>query len=170
MTKADQLFLISCSLWKMVYRLIQSTLIFLRLSTKYGISCFWSNWLSLFPRIGASYFAHTSPAEHNELGSEAAFRKRSRVPQGSHLGSLCFIWFANDIAQIFKCVTVFFMQMTWNCISLWVVHRINVNKCKTVTFTRSFHPFIASYVLNGKILECVFYDRFGSHLGQQTLF
>jgi hypothetical protein len=32
---------------------------------------------------------------------------------------------------------------------------LNVNKCKTLTFTRSFHPFIASYVLNGKILEHV---------------
>jgi hypothetical protein len=30
---------------------------------------------------------------------------------------------------------------------------LNVNKCKT--FTRSFHPIIASYVLNGKILERV---------------
>jgi hypothetical protein len=32
---------------------------------------------------------------------------------------------------------------------------LNVNKCKTLTFTRSFHPIIASYVLNGKILERV---------------
>jgi hypothetical protein len=30
---------------------------------------------------------------------------------------------------------------------------LNVNKCKTLTFTRSFHPIIASYVSNGKILE-----------------
>jgi hypothetical protein len=32
---------------------------------------------------------------------------------------------------------------------------LNVNKCKTLTFTQSFHPIIASYVLNGKILERV---------------
>jgi hypothetical protein len=32
---------------------------------------------------------------------------------------------------------------------------LNVNKCKTLTFIRSFHPIIASYVLNGKILERV---------------
>jgi hypothetical protein len=32
---------------------------------------------------------------------------------------------------------------------------LNVNKCKTLTFTRSSHPIIASYVLNGKILERV---------------
>jgi hypothetical protein len=28
---------------------------------------------------------------------------------------------------------------------------LNANKCKTLTSTRSFHPIIASYVLNGKI-------------------
>jgi hypothetical protein len=32
---------------------------------------------------------------------------------------------------------------------------LNVNKCKTLTFTRSLHPIIASYVLNrmGVILD-----------------
>jgi hypothetical protein len=33
---------------------------------------------------------------------------------------------------------------------------LNVNKCKTITFTRSFHPIIASYVLNERILERVY--------------
>jgi hypothetical protein len=32
---------------------------------------------------------------------------------------------------------------------------LKVNKCKTLTFARSFDPIIASYVLNGKILERV---------------
>jgi hypothetical protein len=32
---------------------------------------------------------------------------------------------------------------------------LNVNKCQALTLTRSFHPIIASYVLNGKILELV---------------
>jgi hypothetical protein len=29
-------------------------------------------------------------------------------PQGSHLGSLCFIWFGNQISVIFDCVRVLF--------------------------------------------------------------
>jgi hypothetical protein len=61
------------------------------------------------PRLSAGYFAHTSPAEHNELGSEAAFRKRSKSRRGLLRVA---IWFFNDIAQIFKYVRVLFMPMT----------------------------------------------------------
>jgi hypothetical protein len=32
----------------------------------------------------------------------------SSVPQGSHLGPLCFIWLVNEIAQIFEYVRMFF--------------------------------------------------------------
>jgi hypothetical protein len=135
MSKADQLFLISLnihlsswSLWKMVYRLIQSTPIFLKLLTKYDISCFWSNWLSLFPRLSAGYFAHTSPAEHNELGSKAAFRKRSKSRWG-FLRVAIWAYYASSglsmtLLRFSNTYEFFFMPMTWNCISLWVIPRI----------------------------------------------
>jgi Reverse transcriptase (RNA-dependent DNA polymerase) len=99
------------------------------------------------------------------------------VPQGSHLGPLCFIWFVNDIAQILKYVRVLFyaddmklylpvgssqdclkIQSDLDRLTAWCEDNmlpLNVNKCKTLTFTRSFHPIIASYVLDGKILERV---------------
>jgi Reverse transcriptase (RNA-dependent DNA polymerase) len=96
----------------------------------------------------------------------------SGVPQGSHFGPLCFIWFVNDIAQIFKYVRVLFyaddmklylqdflkIQSDLDRLTAWCEDNmlpLNVNKCKTLTFTRSLHPVIASYVLNGKILERV---------------
>jgi hypothetical protein len=49
-------------------------------------------------------------------------------------------------------------QKTWNRLNTWCEVNMlpsNVKKCKTLTFTRSFHPIIAFYVLNGKILERV---------------
>jgi hypothetical protein len=36
----------------------------------------------------------------------------SGVPQGSHLGPLCFIWFVNEISRIFRHVRVLFMLTT----------------------------------------------------------
>jgi Reverse transcriptase (RNA-dependent DNA polymerase) len=103
--------------------------------------------------------------------------KEIKGAQGSHLGPDCFIWFVNDIAQIFKYVRVLFyaddmklyllvtsfqeclkIQSDLDRLTAWCEDRmlpLNVKKCKTLTFTRSFHPVIASYVYNGKILERV---------------
>jgi hypothetical protein len=36
------------------------------------------------------------------------FKMTSDVPQGSHLGPLCFIWFVNRISEIFDYVRVLF--------------------------------------------------------------
>jgi hypothetical protein len=36
------------------------------------------------------------------------FKVTSGVPQGSHLGSLCFIWFVNRISMIIEYVRVLF--------------------------------------------------------------
>jgi hypothetical protein len=93
----------SWSLWKMVYRLIKSTPIFLR------------------HKLLLIKLALAVPPDMCGLLSKD-IKVTSEVPQGSHFGPLCFIWFINDIAQIFYFL---FMPMTWNCIiSLWVVPRI----------------------------------------------
>jgi hypothetical protein len=94
----------------------------------------------------------------------------SGVPQASHLGPLCFIWFVNEIARIFRHVRVFFMLMTWNCSSRCVLSEIawriqddlnrlaewceanalelNVGKCKSIKFSRLRHPIEFSYMLH----------------------
>ena len=101
----------------------------------------------------------------------------SGVPQGSHIGPLCFIWFVNDIAQIFKHVRVLFyaddmklylpVENSQDCLKIqsdldrltkWCEENslpLNVNKCKILTFTRSLRPISVSYKLNGKTLERV---------------
>jgi hypothetical protein len=80
----------------------------------------------------------------------------SGVRQDSHLGPLCFIWFANEIAQIFKYVRVFFLCWWHETVSpcAWFLDwlkiqsdlnrlvdwcganslELNVGKCKTVEF------------------------------------
>jgi Reverse transcriptase (RNA-dependent DNA polymerase) len=117
MSKADQLFLISLnihlsslSVWKMVYRLIYTDfskafdkvrhqLLLIKLA------------LTVPPDRGGllrSYFS--GRRQRVRIGScvSKEIKVTSGVPQGSHLGPLCFIWFVNDIAQIFKYVRVLF--------------------------------------------------------------
>jgi hypothetical protein len=75
-------------------------------------------------------------------------RVTSGVPQGSHLGSLCFIWFANRISMIFDYVRVLFyvddmkdcvkIQLDLNKLSEWCEKNsliLNVDKCTTITFS-----------------------------------
>jgi hypothetical protein len=84
----------------------------------------------------------------------------SGVPQASHLGPLCFIWFVNRISEIFDYVRVLFyaddmklflsisgyqvkIQLDLNKLSEWCDRNLlllNVGKCKTITFARSRHP------------------------------
>jgi hypothetical protein len=49
----------------------------------------------------------------------------SDVPQGNHLGPLCFIWFFDwNRIKSFSTNECFFMLITWSCFSQYVVFRI----------------------------------------------
>jgi hypothetical protein len=101
----------------------------------------------------------------------------SGVPQGSHLGPLCYIWFVNEIARIFRHVRVLFyaddiklflpvrgfrdclrIQDDLNRLAEWCeanALELNVGKCKSITFSRLRHPIEFSYMLGGNILDRV---------------
>jgi hypothetical protein len=82
----------------------------------------------------------------------------SGVLQGSHLGPLCFIWFVNEIARIFRHVRVLFyaddmkmflpvrglrIQDKLNRLAEWCeanALELNVGKGKLITFSRLRHP------------------------------
>jgi hypothetical protein len=93
----------------------------------------------------------------------------SGVPQGSHLGLLCFIWFVNRISEIFDCVRILFyademklflpvsgfqdclkIQSDLNKLLEWCDRDsllLNVGKYKTITFARSGHSVKFSYTV-----------------------
>jgi hypothetical protein len=99
------------------------------------------------------------------------------VPQGSHLGPLCFIWFVNEISRIFRHKLVLFyaddmklflpvrgfqdclkIQSYWNRLVEWCeanALKLNVGKCKSITFSRLRHPIEFSYMLGSIILDRV---------------
>jgi hypothetical protein len=101
----------------------------------------------------------------------------SGVPQGSHLGPLCFIWFVNRISEIFDYVRVLFyadvmkfflpvsgfqdclkIQSDLNKLSEWCDRNsllFNAGKYKTITCARSRHPVKFSYMLGGTVLDRV---------------
>jgi hypothetical protein len=95
----------------------------------------------------------------------------SSVPQGSHLGPLCFIWFFNRKSEIFDYVRVLFyaddmklfllvsgfqdylkIQSDMNKLSEGCD---NVGKCKTIKFARSRHPVRFLYMMCGTVLDRV---------------
>jgi hypothetical protein len=97
------------------------------------------------------------------------------VPQGIHLGPLCFIWFVSRISEIFGYVRVLFyaddmklflpisglqdclkIQLDLNKLSNWCERNsllFKVDKCKTITFAGSRHPVEFSYMLGITISE-----------------
>jgi hypothetical protein len=94
------------------------------------------------------------------------------VPQGSHLGPLCFIWFVNRISEIFDYVAdnmKLFLPVSGFQDYLKIQSNLNkllekcdrnslllnVSKCKTITFARSRHPVRFSYMLGGTVLDRV---------------
>jgi hypothetical protein len=101
----------------------------------------------------------------------------SGVPQGSHLGPLCYIWFVNRISVIFDYVHVLFyaddmklllpvsgfqdcmkIQSDLNKLSEWYERNsffLNVAKCKTITFSRTRYPVEFAYMLAGTVLDQV---------------
>jgi hypothetical protein len=99
----------------------------------------------------------------------------SGVPQGRHLGPLCFIWFVNRISEIFDNVRLLFyaydmklflpvsgfqdclkIQSDLNKLSEWCDRNsllLNVGKCKTISFARSHHPVKFLYMIGGTVLD-----------------
>jgi hypothetical protein len=102
-------------------------------------------------------------------------RVKSGVPQESHLGPLCFIWVVNKIAVIFEYVRVLFLaddmklflpvkdfqgcmkiQSDLNKLSEWCERNslfLNIDKCKTRTFSRTRYLVEFAYLLAGTMLD-----------------
>jgi hypothetical protein len=106
----------------------------------------------------------TGRIQRTRIG-DAVFRDirvTSGVPQGSHLGTLCSIWFVNRISVIFNYIRVLIyvddmklylpvrgfqdcmkIQSDLNKLSEWCERNslfLNVDKCKTITFPRTRYP------------------------------
>jgi hypothetical protein len=98
------------------------------------------------------------------------------VPHWSHLGPLCFIWFVNRISMIFEYVRMLFyaddmmlfsvksfqdcmkIESDLNELSKWYERNslfLNVDKCKTKTFSRARYLIEFSYMLGGTVLDRV---------------
>jgi hypothetical protein len=104
-------------------------------------------------------------------------RVTSGVPQGNHLGPLCFIWFVNRISMIFEYVRVLFyanhmklfltVKSFQNCIKIqsdpnklfeWCESNslfLNVDKSKKITFSSTIYPVEFYYMLGGTVLDRV---------------
>jgi hypothetical protein len=124
-----------------------------------------------------SYLTGRIQRIRNGVAVSKDIRVTSSVPQGSHLGPLCFIWFFNRISMIYEYARVLFyaydmklflpvknfqgcmiIQSDLNKLSKWCKRNslfLNVNKCKTITFSRTRYSVEYFYMLGGSVLDRV---------------
>ena len=115
-------------------------------------------------QVGSSQSTHTSES----------FPAISGIPQGSHLGPLVFLLYFNDVFTLLEgpslafaddlyysikgVIDASFLQHQLTTFSSWCKTNcltLNINKCGVITFTRSRHPVITNYILDGHPVACV---------------